>query len=77
MRELKKASSAWVHKEIGLGTCAWQEGYAAITVSPTSRPAVQKYIANQREHHARRTFRAELVMMLRKAGVEYDPEYLD
>src|ERR1700674_2256070 len=50
MRELKKVSSAWVHKQIGLRTFAWQEGYAAFTVSAPTRPAVQQYIANQEEH---------------------------
>src|SRR5580765_9110296 len=49
MRELKKASSAWVHEQIGLRTFAWQEGYAAFTVSATARQAVQKYIGNQEE----------------------------
>jgi REP element-mobilizing transposase RayT len=37
MRELKKASSSWVHDEIGLQMFAWQEGYAAFTVSATAR----------------------------------------
>jgi putative transposase len=41
MRELKKASSLWVHKEIGLHAFAWQEGYAAFTVSATAREAVR------------------------------------
>ena len=36
LRELKKASSIWVHEEIGLRLFAWQEGYAAFTVSATS-----------------------------------------
>jgi putative transposase len=77
LRELKKASSAWVHQEIGLAEFAWQEGYAAFTVSPTSRPAVRKYIARQEEHHRTTSFRDELIAMLNQAGVEYDPRYLD
>jgi REP-associated tyrosine transposase len=77
MRELKKASSAWVHDEIGMRSFAWQEGYAAFTVSASARTAVQSYIANQEEHHRKKTFREELVEMLEKAGVEYDPHYLD
>jgi putative transposase len=44
LRELKKSSSAWVHDEIGVGTFAWQEGYAAFTVSPTSLDPVRGYI---------------------------------
>jgi len=77
LRELKKAASAWVHDEIGLRSFAWQEGYAAFTVSATARPAVQKYIANQEEHHQTKSFREELIEMLEKAGIEYDPTYLD
>lgn len=77
MRELKKASSAWVHDEIGVRAFAWQEGYAAFTVSPSARPEVQSYIARQEVHHRNRTFREELVEMLEKAMVGYDPRYLD
>ena len=77
MRELKKASSAWVHEEIGQRTFAWQEGYAAFTVSATVRDAVRKYISNQEEHHRLKSFREEFVELLEKAGVEYDPRYLD
>ena len=77
MRELKKASSVWVHDEIRLDSFAWQEGYAAFTVSATARDAVKTYIANQEEHHRVKSFREELIEMLERAGVEYDPKYLD
>jgi len=77
MRELKKASSAWVHDEIGMHRFAWQEGYAAFTVSPSARPEVQSYIARQEVHHRTKTFRAELVEFLEKAGIDYDSRYLD
>jgi REP element-mobilizing transposase RayT len=77
MRELKKASSAWVHEKSGAPAFAWQEGYAAFTVSATSRDAARHYIANQEEHHRVKSFREEVVEMLNKAGIEYDPRYLD
>ncbi len=77
MRELKKATSVWVHEEAGMRAFAWQEGYAAFTVSATALEAVKHYIANQEEHHRVKSFREELVEMLNKAGVEYDPRYLD
>jgi putative transposase len=77
VRELKKASSTWVHDDIGMQRFAWQEGYAAFTVSPLARPEVQSYIARQEVHHRNRTFREELMEMLEKARVEYDPRYLD
>ena len=77
MRELKKASSVWVHEQIGLRSFAWQEGYAAFTVSAPARQSVRRYISNQEEHHRTKTFREELIELLNKAGVEYDPKYLD
>ena len=76
MRELKKASSAWVHDEIGT-RFGWQEGYAAFTISPSARPELQSYIARQEVHHRNKTFREELVEFLERAGIDYDPRYLD
>ena len=77
MRELKKASSVWVHEELGILGFGWQEGYAAFTVSATAREAVRSYIANQEEHHRVRSSREEVVQMLEKAGITYDPKFLD
>ena len=77
MRELKKASSVWVHQEIGDLGFAWQEGYAAFTVGATVREAVRNYIANQEQHHHAKSFRDEIVEILEKARIEYDPKYLD
>ena len=77
MRELKKASSVWVHDELGISGFAWQEGYAAFTVSATAREAVRSYIAKQEDHHRVRSFREEVVEMLEKAEIAYDPKFLD
>jgi putative transposase len=77
MRDLKKASSIWVHDEIGIKTFAWQEGYAAFSVSPTARPSVNRYIARQPEHHRKVSYRNELKTLLTRAGLEYDERYLD
>jgi hypothetical protein len=74
---LKKASSAWVHDTIGLRAFQWQDGYAAFTVSATARDGVRGYIANQEKHHASLSARDELIELLAKAGIEYDPAYLD
>jgi REP element-mobilizing transposase RayT len=77
LRELKKASSAWVHDAIGEPTFGWQDGYAAFTVSPTARSGVKAYIADQAAHHRKKSFREELKLLLQTAGVEYDERYLD
>jgi putative transposase len=34
---------------------------------------VVRYIRNQAEHHRRRSFEEEFVLLLKKAGIEYDP----
>jgi REP element-mobilizing transposase RayT len=56
MRELKAASSRWVHDEIGERRFRWQEGYGAFTVSPSQRDTVAGYIRNQEVHHRNRTY---------------------
>jgi REP element-mobilizing transposase RayT len=42
MRELKKSTSIWAHDTVRIPNFAWQEGYAAFTVSPTATDAVKR-----------------------------------
>ncbi|MEO5916172.1 MAG: IS200/IS605 family transposase [Luteolibacter sp.] len=78
MRDLKKSATNWVHETIEHGDkFAWQNGYAAFTVSATSREAVREYIAKQEEHHRTKSFREEWIAMLERAGIVYDPRFLD
>jgi REP element-mobilizing transposase RayT len=77
MRDLKRASSEWVHVNMSLPGFAWQEGYGAFTVSASAREDVAAYIARQAEHHRKRTFREEYLEFLRKSGVEFDARYVD
>ena len=72
---MKRGSSAWIHQH-GLGKFAWQEGDGAFTVSPSPLSRVQRYIANQMEHHRKKTFEEEYLDLLRLSGVEYDERYL-
>src|SRR6266446_3364975 len=76
LRELKAVSSRWVHDEIGMRSFAWQEGYAAFTVSASQREAVRHYIEQQAEHHRTCTFRDEYLELLRRSEVEFDERYL-
>jgi len=77
MRIVKAKSSKWVHDTFSdLGEFAWQEGYAAFSVSKSQEDAVKKYIAGQHEHHHREDFKSELLRMLRMHGVEFDEKYV-
>jgi len=75
MRDLKKDSTNWIKQNFDR-RFAWQEGYAAFTVSPSATDAVRNYIANQEAHHAKDSFVDELKKLLDKAGVAYHEKYL-
>jgi len=77
VRALKAVSSKWIHEKPNpIPDFAWQEGYAAFSVSPSREAAVRSYIANQEAHHRRASFEEELPELLRKHGIEFDPKYL-
>ena len=72
---IKANSSKWLNETSAKGF-AWQEGYAAFSVSASNVDAVIHYIDNQREHHRKQTFEEEFIALLRKHGLEYDPKYV-
>ena len=75
MRDIKTASSKWAH-ENRLPLFAWQEGYGAFTVSTWIVPVIKRYIERQEEHHSVRSFRSEYIALLKRHGVEFDPDSL-
>ena len=70
MRDIKANSSRHM-RELGV-RFARQDGYAAVSVSPSQIHVVKRYIAIQKEHHRKRGFEEELVMLLERAGVRFD-----
>ena len=77
MRELKRSASVWVHEEIRERRFVWPEGYAAFTVGAPSCSRVKAYIKGQEAHHRQLSFREEFVVLLKRAGIEYEDRYLD
>ena len=69
---IKGGSSKWCNETLP-GHFAWQDGYYAISVSPSHRDAVVRYIQNQEAHHAHQGFEDELLDLLKKSGIEFDP----
>ena len=69
---IKGGSSKWCNEHLP-SRFAWQEGYYGISVSPSHCEAVARYIQNQEAHHAKRRFEDELLDLLKKAGIEFDP----
>lgn len=66
-RELKKASSVWA-AENGDSEFAWQEGYAAFTVSRSMIKTVSDYIAHHEEHHRKFVGASPATQKTRPAG---------
>lgn len=77
IRDLKAYSSGWMHKVFPeLHDFNWQNGYGAFTVGASQVADVSRYIANQKEHHKKRSFKDEFVAFLRKNEIEFDERYL-
>ena len=74
---LKANSSRWINENSKTrGRFQWQSGYGAFSVSQSKADAVKKYIANQREHHQKWTFRDEYLALLKRHNIEFDQRYV-
>lgn len=76
LRDIKSASSHWVHDTVGVRSFGWQDGYGAFSISASLIERVRSYIAQQEEHHRKRTFQEEYVEFLKQSGVEYNERFL-
>ena len=75
--KVKAYASGWIHRALpDLEAFKWQDGYAAFTVSPSALDKVIAYIRGQQEHHKTLSFEEELMSLLDKHGIEYDPAKL-
>ena len=77
VKDIKLASSDYI-KEKGLfpDFSGWQDGYGAFTYSYSAKNGLIEYVKNQEEHHKTKTFREELIELLKEHGVEFDEKYL-
>ena len=77
LEELKSHSSKWMkHQGDAWENFYWQDGYGAFSVNPTEVETVINYIANQKEHHAHKTFQDEYRAFLKKYKVEYNERFV-
>ena len=77
LRRIKANSSKWINEEkLRLRKFGWQDGYAAFSVSESQVPRIRSYIDGQEAHHLRIDFKQELLALLDRHKVHYDPRYL-
>lgn len=77
VEEVKSHSSKWIKtKDEDYKNFYWQDGYGAFSVKPSEVDKVIAYIANQHEHHSKKSFQDEYRNILTKYKVDYDEKYV-
>ena len=77
LEEVKSHSSKWIKtKGSTFSKFYWQDGYGAFSVNPAEVDVVKAYIENQAEHHKKRSFKEELLHILKEYDMKYDERYL-
>ena len=72
---LKGGSSYWINHTLSIkGRFAWGLGYGAFSVSHSDVSRVARYIANQEEHHRKRTYSQEYATFVKRYGLEWRAE---
>ena len=77
MQEVKADSTNFINRKRWFpGRFSWQEGFGAFSYGHSQIGEVIRYLENQEEHHAKRSFRQEYLSFLKKFNIPYDQKYL-
>lgn len=77
VRDIKNNSSKFINEQGWVkGKFLWQEGYGAFSYAHSQIENVYQYIANQEEHHRKKTFKEEYLDFLQKFEIEHNEKYL-
>jgi REP element-mobilizing transposase RayT len=75
--DVKTGSSNFINRRQWVsGRFNWQQGFGAFSYSHSQLESVIRYIQNQEQHHARRTFRDEYLTLLKKFNVAHEERYI-
>lgn len=75
--EVKRATSKWIKTNGRVFTnFSWQAGYGAFSIGQSGVADAIAYIADQPNHHRRKTFQQELRGLLKLYQLEFDERYL-
>jgi REP element-mobilizing transposase RayT len=77
LRDLKANASGWMHDVFPeIKAFSWQRGYGAFTVSHSNIEEVRRYIANQKLHHKKASFRDEFIQFLKANEIDFDERFV-
>lgn len=75
--EAIKTGSSWIKtKGVSYANFHWQGGYGIFSISPSHRPALERYLDGQAGHHRKETFQDEFRRLMKKYEIEYDKKYV-
>ena len=77
LKDVKGDSSVWIKSQgREFRNFRWQEGYGAFSFSKNDLLGLKRYVATQKAHHGKLSFKEELISLLDENGIEYDERYL-
>lgn len=77
VRDIKNGSSNFINRQDWvLGRFSWQEGFGAFSYGHSQISTVIRYIQNQTQHHACKSFREEYLRFLKKFEVEHEERFI-
>ena len=75
MQLFKGSSSHWINEHnLVPGKFGWGRGYGAFSVSQSGAADVAKYIANQEEHHRKKSFSEELQLFVKRYELKWQDD---
>lgn len=77
VKDIKRASNNWINdKKIKNGQFEWQAGYGAFSYGKSQVDQVYEYILNQKQHHAKQSFKTEYMRLLSFFEIAFKDENL-
>ncbi len=71
LKDVKKDSSLWIKtKGTKYENFHWQDGYGAFSIRKSDVLDLKRYIADQKEHHRKRSFQEEFVQFLKSTELD-------
>lgn len=77
VRDIKSNSSNFINeRRLAQGKFGWQEGYGAFSYGHSQLDTIIRYIQNQEQHHSRRSFKDEYLILLKKFRINFESKYV-
>jgi REP element-mobilizing transposase RayT len=76
VKDIKRNSTRTIKENWFPSFQGWQVGYAAFTQNLSDKKRLADYIANQKDHHQKSSFKQEYITLLEQHKIEFEEKYL-